>query len=180
MTTSPHCSPRDPQAALGLPRGPPHPPHPSSSHIKHWSQSAHRPTRSQDLQTPSMVEHKGYVFRKPPNELISFRSWAGMVRGARSEACLSLDIASSWAQNLRNRCMPFCDHSVLSPWVKERWRRGSLGESYPTSLRGASVNSEAENGVLLCSSGSGSSTIVVISIVPIGLLSLKHRTVMAF
>jgi hypothetical protein len=50
-----------------------------------------------------MVEHKGYVFRKPPNELISFRSWAGMVRGARSEACLSLDIASSKVQNLDRR-----------------------------------------------------------------------------
>ena len=109
MTTAPHCSPRDPQATLGLPRGPRvlHIHH--RSHIKHSSKSvtqtlpAHRPARSQDRQTPSMVEHKGYVFRKPQNELISFRSWAGMVRGARSEACLSLDIASSWAQSLERR-----------------------------------------------------------------------------
>jgi hypothetical protein len=104
MTTAPHCSPRDPQATLGLPRGPRvlHIHH--RSHIKRSSKSVTQTLPAYQISRPlRWWSNKGYVFRKPQNELISFRSWAGMVRGARSEACLSLDIASSWAQSLERR-----------------------------------------------------------------------------
>jgi len=121
-----------PNATLGLPRGPRvlhihHRSHTKRSSSKAVPQTLSRPqTRTQisrSLDPFDVWSTKGNVFRKPQNRVdklsIVGRNGPGC-QISRSEACLSLEIASkNWAQNLDRKAL--FRHAIAacppSPWI---------------------------------------------------------------
>lgn len=131
MTTSPHCSPRDPQAPLGLARGPRvlHLHHRATEStpllgVSHTDPSTDLHQHTVPARSPDPFDAR-HMFLKPPKRVkaISFRSWEGMVRGARSrdlgqkeglKACLFLDVASSRAQTRSGKTRALIDSPYQS------------------------------------------------------------------